>query len=476
MAITDYAQYDGLGLAELVRKRDVRPVELVEEAINRIEKHNDTLNAVVYRAYDEAIKISQTALPPGPFKGVPFLIKDLGLQVKGWPRTDGTYFIGDAPDKNDSRLVTRHREAGMVLVGKTNTPEFGIAGTTEGARLGPCRTPWNPEHISGGSSGGAASAVASGMVPMAHASDGLGSIRNPAACCGLFGLKVTRDRNPAGPTDYDRCIGFSVDHIVSRSVRDSAAMLDWTGHPDPDAPFSPPPRPESYLKNMETPPKRLLIAAWSTMPTGVKVHQEVRTGLERVMKMLEDLGHVVEEQDLPIDYGDLYRAQFAVSGANFSATMERRIKTMGREPKPHELEALTRSNWESGKKITGAQALRGLQNLRVLSRKIISFFQTYDIFLTPVMGTVPPKIGYLDPVNLEPREMRKRQAEAFPFTPPFNMTGQPAMNVPLVWSSDDLPMGMQFAGRYGDEETLLKLAGQLEAAYPWANRHPKIWD
>ena len=476
MPIADYVKYDGLGLAQLVKSKEILPSELVEEAINRIEKHNGVLNAVVYKAYDEARKVSKGDLPSGPFQGVPFLIKDLGIKVKGWPRTDGTHFSTDTPDEEDSRLIVRHRQAGMVLLRKTNTPEYGITGTTEGARLGPCRTPWNPEHISGGSSGGAGAAVASGMVPMAHASDGLGSIRNPGACCGLFGLKITRDRNPAGPNDYDRSIGFGVDHIVSRSVRDSAAMLDWTGIQEPDAPFAFPPKPESYLKAIETPPPRLRVAAWSKRPNGEPVHAEVQSGLEQVIKMLEDLGHVVEEQDLPIDYLDFYRAQFVVSGANFDAAMDRRIEAMGREPESHELEALTRSNWERSKRITGSQAMRGWQDLRVFSRKVMSLFQTYDIFLTPIMGTPPPKIGHLDPVNLEPREMRKRQAEAFPFTPPFNVTGQPAMTVPLVWSSEGLPMGMQFAGRYGDEETLLKLARQLEEAFPWADRHPRIWD
>ncbi|HYE44657.1 MAG TPA: amidase family protein, partial [Caulobacter sp.] len=219
MGFADFADYDGLGLAGLVKAGKVSPAELVEASIERIEKHNPTLNAVVWKGYDDARAAAKGDLPDGPFKGVPFLIKDLGAQVKGWPRTSGSMFAQVAADADDSELVRRYRAAGVVLMGKSNTPEFGIPGVTTSRRLGPCSNPWDPTRISGGSSGGAASATASGMVPLAHASDGLGSIRIPAACCGLVGLKTTRDRNPNGGEDYDRAIGFSVDHVVSRTVR-----------------------------------------------------------------------------------------------------------------------------------------------------------------------------------------------------------------------------------------------------------------
>ncbi|HEX7775540.1 MAG TPA: amidase family protein, partial [Parvibaculum sp.] len=242
MTFSDYAKYDGLGLAGLVKKGEVTPLELVDAAIERAEKHNPALNAIVYKAYDEARGAAKGKLPDGPFKGVPFLIKDLGTKVKGWPRTSGSRFVGDVVDDSDSLLTTRFRDAGVIPFGKTNTPEYGITGTTESAFLGPCRSPWNTNHIAGGSSGGAASATAAGIVPLAHASDGLGSIRIPAACCGLVGMKVTRDRNPQGPDDYDRAIGFSVDHVVSRTVRDSAAMLDAIGYPEPASPYAPPPK------------------------------------------------------------------------------------------------------------------------------------------------------------------------------------------------------------------------------------------
>ncbi|NBU29135.1 MAG: amidase, partial [Caulobacteraceae bacterium] len=263
MAFADYANHDGLGLAALVKSGQVTPAELVEAAIERIETHNPVLNAVVHKAYDEARATAASDLPDGSFKGVPFLIKDLGAQVKGWPRTSGSIFAEIAADEADNELVTRYRASGVVLVGKSNTPEFGIPGVTTSRRLGPCSNPWDPSRISGGSSGGAASATAAGLVPLAHASDGLGSIRIPAACCGLVGLKTTRDRNPNGGEDYDRAIGFSVDHVVSRTVRDSAAMLDATGYPEPASPYASPAKTGPYLDEVGRSPGRLRIS-WSS--------------------------------------------------------------------------------------------------------------------------------------------------------------------------------------------------------------------
>ncbi len=260
MAFAEYSDFDGLGLAHLVRRGEVTPLELLEEAIARIERHNPTLNAIVYKAYDEARKVAKGKLPDGPFKGVPFLIKDIGMEVTGWPMTNGSALLAGYVSSGDSELTKRYRAAGMVLAAKTNTPEFGIPGTTEGRHLGNCHNPWNPNHSTGGSSGGAAAAVASGIVPMAHASDGLGSIRIPAAQCGLFGMKPTQSRNPGGPDDRGRAHGLIVDHVVTRTVRDSAAMLDWTGYPEDDAPYAPPPKTRPYADEIETPPGHLRIA------------------------------------------------------------------------------------------------------------------------------------------------------------------------------------------------------------------------
>jgi amidase len=476
MAFDEYANYDGLGLAELVAKKEVTPAELVEEAIARIEKHNPKLNAVVYKAYDEARTAAKGTLPDGPFRGVPFLIKDLGLPVKGWPRTSGSRFVSDVVDTADCELTRRYRASGVVLVGKTNTPEYGITGTTESALLGPCRSPWNPNHISGGSSGGAASATAAGIVPLAHASDGLGSIRIPAACCGLVGLKITRDRNPQGPDDYDRAIGFAVDHVVSRTVRDSAAMLDATGYPEPASPYAPPPKARPYMEEITKSPGKLRIAWSSETPSGRPVDPEVQAALERTVDLLKGLGHELVPRGLGIDYRTLYRAQGCVSAANFAAGMGRLIAAKGREPEANELEPLTWAAMKSGRKLTGDQVMWGWQTLRLLNRQILSTFEEFDLYLSPVMGTPPPEIGYVDPVNLEPKEVNKRQGIVFPFTPPFNFTGQPSMSLPLWQSAGGLPIGMMFTGRYADEATLFRIAAQLEKECPWANRRPALWN
>jgi len=476
MAFAEYDQYDGLGLAELVQNKDVSAAELADEAISRIERHNPALNAVVHKAYDQARAAAQGKLPDGPFKGVPFLIKDLGIKVEDMPRTDGTYFKNDDPDTEDSRLTARYRDAGLVFLGKTNTPEFGITGTTESARLGPCRNPWNTEHISGGSSGGAASAVAAGIVPLAHASDGLGSIRIPAACCGLVGMKITRDRNPQGPNDGDRVIGFSVDHVVSRSVRDSAAMLDATAYHDLDSPYPAPPKARPFLEEVSTPPGKLRIGFYTETPSGDSVDPHIRSAVEDVAKLLEGQGHEVEERGLGINYRHLYAAQRAVSGSNFAAAMHERIKAMGRQPEDHELEALTWRNWRgSEERLTAVDVGRGWRTLRELNRQILANWLEVDVMVSPVLGTSVPKIGYCDPVNQDPRTTDAHQAKTFPFTPPYNFTGQPSLSLPLAWDDEGLPIGVMFTGRYGDEATLYRLAGQLEEARPWKDKRPPVW-
>lgn len=472
----DYGEYDGLGLAALVRDRKASPIELLDAAIARIERHDGALNAVVYRAYDEARAAALSHdLPDGPFKGVPFLIKDLGVRVKGWPRTSGSRFACVDADGEDSVLTARYRAAGLVLAGKTNTPEFGIPGVTHSARLGPCRNPWNPAHISGGSSGGAAAAVAAGMVPMAHASDGLGSIRIPAALCGLVGLKVTRDRNPNGVHDTDRVIGFSVDHVVTRTVRDSAAMLDATGAPQAASPYAYPAQARPFAAEVGASPGKLRIAWSGETPAGDPLDPDVVQALAQTAETLRALGHDVREENLGIDYRALYRAQGIVSAANLAATMKRWIELKGREP-GDEIEALARRLYEAGKAMSGADALWGLQELRLRTREILARFEAWDVFLTPVTNTPAPRVDFLDPLMEDLKEFDRRQRVSFGFTPPFNMTGQPSLSLPLAQSRDGLPIGMMFTGRYGDEATLLRLAGQLEKELPWAKRRPPIWN
>lgn len=470
----EYAEYDGLGLAALVKRGEVSAADLLDAAVERIERHNGALNAVTYKAYDDAKRAAQSPAD-GPFQGVPFLIKDLGVRVKGWPRTSGSRFAAIDADAEDSTLIARFRAAGFVLAGKTNTPEFGIPGVTASARLGPCRNPWNPEHISGGSSGGAAAAVSAGMVPVAHASDGLGSIRIPAACCGLVGLKPTRDRNPNGVHDTDRVIGFSVDHVVSRSVRDSAAALDATGYPEPASPFAWPAKTRPYKEEIQVDPGRLRVAWSAETPTGRPVEPEILAALVRTADILRGLGHDVREEGLGIDYRALYRAQGMVSAANFSANMRRWIEIIGREP-GSDIEGLARRAYERGKQISGQDAFWALQELRLATREILRRFETWDVYLTPVLGANVPRVDELDTLTDDLKEFDARQARAFGFTPPFNMSGQPSISLPLWQSEAGLPIGMMFTARYADEGTLFRLAAQLEKELPWARRKPPIWD
>ncbi len=475
MRLPEYAEYDGVGLAELVAKGEVAPSDLAEAAIERIETHDPKLNAVTYKAFDEARRTAAGDLPEGPFRGVPFLIKDLGVQVKGWPRTSASRFARIEADAQDSELVRRYRAAGLVFLGKTNTPEFGIPGVTNSHLLGPCRNPWNTEHIAGGSSGGAAAAVASGMTPMAHASDGLGSIRIPAAVCGLVGLKVTRDRNPNGPDDWDRAIGFSVDHVVTRTVRDSAAMLDATGWPEPDSPYAAPPRPASYLQALARPPARLRIAVSTATPNDRAIAPEIRAAVERTAQLLGELGHTVFEQDLTLDWRAFYRAQSIVSASNFSAQIQRWVALKGREPEPDEMSPLAWRGYEAGRRITGQQALWAWGELRVFNRRILAHWDGFDVLLQPMHGALTPRVDELDPTSQDLKAFDRVQSTALPFTPPYNMTGQPSMSLPLETFEAGLPMGMMFTGRYGEEETLLRLAAELEQARPWRDRRPAMW-
>jgi len=476
MSLPDFADYDGLGLAQLVKDRAVTPLELVDASIARIERHNSKLNAVVHTAFDEARRVATGPLPKGPFEGVPFLIKDLGLKVKGWPRTSASHYAAVASDDADSELVRRYRATGVVLLGKTNTPEFGIPGVTHSEMLGPCRNPWNTDHVSGGSSGGAASATAAGMVPLAHASDGLGSIRIPAACCGLVGMKVTRDRNPNGQDDTERAIGFSVDHVVSRTVRDSAAMLDATGYPEPNSPYPAPPKFGPYLEEVSRAPGKLRIAWSAKTPSGRRFDPEMQAALVRTAELLKQLGHEVIEHDIDLDWRLFYRAQGVVSAANFAAGMKRRVERLGREPKDGEIGPLARRGYEAGKAISGDLAMWGWQQLRLMNRQILAHFETFDVYLCPVTGGPAPRVDHVDPLMADLKEYDRRSSAAFPFTPPFNITGQPSLSLPLWQSQSGLPMAMMFTGRYGDEATLYRLAGQLEKECPWKDRKPPIWN
>jgi amidase len=471
----DYAEYDGVGLADLVRRREVTPGELIDAAIARIQRHNPQINAVVYEAFDEA-RASADALPEGPFRGAPFLVKDLLIAVARWPRTSGSRFCRGVVDAADSGLMRRYRGSGVATLGKTNLSEFGIAGTTEGQLFGPCRNPWNPDHIVGGSSGGAAAAVAAGIVPMAHGGDGRGSIRIPAACCGLVGLKPTRDRSPHLPDGYDFAQGFVVEHVITRTVRDSAVMLDVTGRPEPGSPYAAPAKERPYAEEIGRAPGRLNIAWSSATANGRPVHPEVQAALEATAQLLERLGHEVVPHDLPVDQRAMWGAQGAFSGANFAAGMRRMIAELGREPLGDEFEPLTWASWKGGQRAAGMDAMADAQNLRVLARQALQLYESFDVFLTPTLAAPPPPIGYLSPVLNAPRDIGRRNGEFFSFPGVANMTGQPSISLPLAWSSAGLPIGMMFTARYADEATLFRLAAQLEKEAPWKDKRPPIWN
>lgn len=476
MKFTEYAARDAVGLAELIRHGEVSPLEVVDAAIEGIELYDREINAVVYRAFDEARAAAEGPLPEGPFTGVPFLVKDLLLQVAGWPRTSGSRYAANAgfADAQDSGLMRRYRASGVVPLGKTNLSEFGIAGTTEGALFGPCRNPWDLGHIVGGSSGGSAAAVACGMVPMAHGGDGLGSIRIPASCCGLVGLKVTRDRNPDLPDGYDFAQGNVVEHVITRTVRDTAVMLDVTGNPEPGSPYAIPSKERPYADEVGRDPGRLRIAWSGGTPLGRAIHPDVQAVLEDIARLLDGLGHHVEERALGTNTLSDYVANLPLAGANFAAGMKRMIEAIGREPAADELEPLTWAVLNGARSVSGVDALYSAQERRMRARATLRFFEDWDVFLCPVMGTPPPKIGYLDPINVSAADIQTRNGEVYPFAAPFNFTGQPSISLPLGQSREGLPIGMMFSARYADEATLIRLAAQLEQACPWHDKRPKL--
>ncbi|MEX2489156.1 MAG: amidase family protein [Pseudomonadales bacterium] len=469
MTFAEYSQYDGCGLAELIRNKDVSIKEVAETAIEKIEAINPRLNAVVWPMYDMARK-SLDHLPDGPFKGVPFLVKDLNLAWANTRLTSGSRYLKDYYVDHDAPLTTAFKQSGVVALGKTNTPEFGITGTTEPALFGACRNPWNTDHITGGSSGGSAAAVAAGLVPMAHASDGAGSIRIPAACCGLVGLKPSRGRTCSPGAHGDVFHSYSHHYIVSRTVRDTAAMLDCVSDASPYAPSAP----GHPFKDRQD-PGRLTVHFSDVTASGRKIDARISDALNDTANLLLSLGHDVTERPLALDLKHFYRHFGVVGASQLAADIEEFAEVLGRPPKDHELEPLSKRNIEAGKMRSGARVIQALREVRLFTRKMEEEFQNIDVYLMPVLGTPVPKIGYLDPNKLDPREQDKRSAEVFPYTPPFNATGQPAISLPLFEDDNGLPVGMQFIAKYADESTLLSLAWQLEEALPWSGRRPPVF-
>ncbi len=466
--------FDATGLAELVRKKEVKAIELVEASIERIERLNPELNAVVTPMFDQAREGAAAHRIEGPFSGVPFLLKDLGAPYTGVRMTMGSAFTKDFVPDHDSELVTRLKRAGLIILGKTNTPELGILPTTEPRLFGPCRNPWNLDRTAGGSSGGAAAAVAARFVPMAHGNDGGGSIRIPASCCGLFGLKPTRARNPLGPDFGDIFSGLVADHALTLSVRDSAALLDATSGPDIGDPYWAPPPARPFLQEVGVDPGRLRIAFTTKTPTGIKVHEDCVTAVQDAVRLCEDLGHELTEASLEIPGEMVTHAFMVIWSAGCAWTIDGIGLVTGRRPTQEQFEPLTWALYEMGRQQSASTYLLSLSFLQRVARNIAQFFQKYDVLLTPTLAEPPVPLGTFDSLPENPLQGLRR-AEAFvPFTPICNATGQPAMSVPLYWNAEGLPVGVHFIGRFGDEATLFRLAAQLESARPWIGRHPNL--
>ncbi len=477
MTLENYSNYDGLGLGELVKAKDVTPLELVDAAIERIERHNPKLNGVIFKAFDQALREAQGDLPDGAFKGVPFLLKDIMGDREGWPTTQGTRFLQGIPATQNSELVNRFLKAGVIPLGKTNVPEIGTMPVTESVAYGPCRNPWNIDHTPGGSSGGSAAMVASGCVPLAHANDGGGSIRIPAASSGLVGLKPSRQRNPKGPLMGDVMSGLVEEHVVSRTVRDTAAMLDCTAGPDIGDPYYAPPQADSYLEESRTEPGSLRVALFATnLRTGEKVHPEHVAAVEETGKLLEGLGHKVEWTELPfLDY-EMFRGAFtALWAAGANALLEGSAYMTGKELRQQDFEPMTWALSQAGASVTGGQYQTSLMILQAMGRGFGQFHQTCDVILMPTLGRPPAKIGEFSTNLTDLEEAFEPLLDYIPFTPLFNGTGQPSISLPLHETSDGLPLGLLFTADMGREDTLLRLAGQLEKACPWAERRPAVW-
>ena len=470
----DFAFQDATAMADLVRRKEVTPLELVEAAIEGIERLNPALNAVVTPMYDQARAAAAGEVPDGPFAGVPYLLKDLLASYAGVRMTAGSAFMRDYVPDHDSTLVTRLKRAGLIVVGKTNTPEFGILPTTEPALFGAARNPWDTGRTTGGSSGGSAAAVAAGLVPMAHANDGGGSIRIPASCCGLFGLKPTRARNPLGPDFGDMFSGLIAEHAVTRSVRDSAALLDATAGPDVGDPYYAPAPARPFIEEVGADPGRLRIAFTTATPMGTPLHPDCIKAVEDAAALATDLGHTVEEAAPAINGELLVQSFMALWSVGAAWTIDGISQGLGLTPSPESFEPLTWALYGMGSKQSGSQYLLALQMLQLIGRDVARFFESYDVCLTPTLGEPPVPLGTFDATEENPLQGMVRATAFVPFTPLCNITGQPAMSVPLYWNDEGLPVGTHFVGRFGDEATLFRLAAQLEAARPWAGRRPPV--
>lgn len=470
---SEYINYDALGLAELVATDQVTPTELLDIALSACENLNPDINAVIRVMETEARETISRGVPRGSFSGVPYLLKDLTAMYAGVPTTNGSKFFKDNVPDYDTVTVDRLKKSGLIIFGKTNTPELGGNVSTEPQLFGPTRNPWDIAISSGGSSGGSAAAVAARIVPAAHATDGGGSIRIPASCCGLFGLKPSRGRTSFGPILGEAWNGMTSEHAITRTVRDSAALLDVISGYEIGDPYTCFPQDGTFLGALNQPPRKLRIAWTGISPSGAPVAKEVLNCLANTVKLLESMGHTCVEASPPYDGPALSDANVKVIAVHHANNIAKRAGKIGREPEENEIEKVMANRIGIGKSVTGVEYVRAVEMFHSSARILGQFMLEFDIILRPTVAKLPQPIGTFDMNTADLKSFLSELWGFIPFTALFNATGQPAMSVPLGWSNN-LPIGMQFAGRFGDEVTLLQLARQLEIEVPWANKIPKI--
>ncbi|HEV3499193.1 MAG TPA: amidase [Bradyrhizobium sp.] len=472
MAFREYGDYDAIGLAELVRKKQVSASELLDEAIARTARVDPQINAVVVKHYDYAQRQIDNGLPDGPFTGVPFLLKDLDI-LEGTRTTSGASVYKDNVADHSGTLAQRFLDAGVTIFGKSSSPEFGLMPTTESRLFGPTRNPWNLAHSSGGSSGGAGAAVAARILPVAHASDGGGSIRIPASASGVFGLKPTRARNPLGPDRGEGWAGFSCGHVLSISVRDSAAMLDAVCGPEPSSPYVAPPPERPFLDEVGRDPGKLRIAFTDRSPYGDTIDAEIAAAVRDVASLLAGLGHHVEERAPPLA-ADPAVVMATIVAANTALNVRLAEARFGRAMTDRDFETLTLASAHNAQKATATDYVAAQLSAFQISRALAAFFQNCDVFLCPTLCLPPLRIGELNSMSEDLSHIPPILRRYIPATSMFNMSGQPSMSVPLAWNFAGLPLGMMFSGRFGDEATLLRLAAQLEHERPWKHKLPPV--
>ncbi len=471
---SEYDRYDALGLAELVAAKKVSPRELLDEAINRVEQTDAKLNAVNIRMFDQARAEIEKGLPDGPFRGAPWLLKDLGTAYAGVATTYGCAMFRDNVADHDSDLIKRYRRAGLVMFGKTTAPEFGLTTSTESRLYGETHNPWGLAHTPGGSSGGTGAAIAGGIVPASDGSDGGGSIRIPASCCGLVGLKATRARIPMGPDKGEAWSGMSTGGQLSRSVRDTAALLDIsTGLVEGD-PYAVPAASGPFVAECGVDPGALRIAVQRTTWNGSPVHADCLAALDDASKLCASLGHRVEERTLEYNEERYAQAVRVIVGAHTRRALDDRAAQLGRALDPaNDIEPLTHAIYKTAARYFAADYVEAINILHDMGRATARFFETTDIILTPTMATPPMKLGgALRLTHPDGKEFGTAVAATVGFTQFFNMTGTPAISLPLYWNVEGLPIGTQFAARYAGEAVLFRLATQLESARPWFDRRP----